>query len=119
MAIVSRLRIYCVQLYLLVVFLLLLVSESRRKSRSSNSKGKSGGSPASGGRSRNPSNVSTGITYTLIALGLCLLPAIGIFLYNLYNDPLTPELLRRAVTTLKSKTLGYLAPSKVKRAKAS
>lgn len=117
LVITSRLRVYSAQLFLFITFLLLITSEGGPKSRPK-SKGKSGGSSTSG-RNRKSSDFSTGITYTLIALGLCLLPAIGVFLYNLYNDPLTPELLRRAVSTLQRRTLGYLAPSKFKQTKAS
>lgn len=49
-----------------------------------------------------------------IILALVLLPPIVIFVYNIYKDPVTPELVQRVQEIAKEKTLGYLSKRKAK-----
>lgn len=72
-----------------------------------------GGRRSGGGRRNNSEDTtahySTGMYICMILFALCVIPTVGIFAYNLYKDPMTPELLKRAAVTVKDNALGYLS----------
>ncbi len=56
------------------------------------------------------------ITYALMFVGvifsLTFVPLVFYFLYNVWNDPLSPTLVKNGTELLKEKTMGFLSKKK-------
>eukprot|EP01033_Poteriospumella_lacustris_P015984 gene15984-11436_t len=63
--------------------------------------GKKGSTGGGGGGKKSGAGYSTGMYICLIALLLCFVPAVLVFFYNLYKDPMTPQLIKRLFLSLK------------------
>eukprot|EP01033_Poteriospumella_lacustris_P014761 gene14761-10557_t len=71
-------------------------NKRKGNARGGNKKGSTGGSGKKSG-----AGYSTGMYICLIALLLCFVPAVLVFFYNLYKDPMTPQLIKRLFLSLK------------------
>jgi uncharacterized protein involved in cysteine biosynthesis len=54
----------------------------------------------------------TGIYYCLAILALTVIPTLAVFIYSLYNDPMTPTIISQIGEVVKERTIGYLSRKK-------
>lgn len=109
-----NLKWLCISLILNFFFIVDLIEGQSRGSKPGGKKGaaksrnrKTGSSTKASGAS-----YSTGLYVCLVALVLCFIPAIAVFFYNLYKDPMTPELVNRLFQAIKSNLTGQLSKKK-------
>ncbi len=84
-----------------IVCLLLLISciltESVKKKR--------------GGKSKKaiPDGTMYGVYFCIGLLVLSFIPGLGLFCYNVYKDPITPQLWKRLLESIQQRTLSFLS----------
>jgi ABC-type Fe3+ transport system permease subunit len=102
-------------LYLLILSsFIFFVDAQKRPPRTTTNKRNSQGSRRGIAKSTG-AHYSTGV---YLAIGLFLLtvvPTIGVFLYNVWNDPMTPELFQRAFASLQQNLTGFLSKNPPKK----
>lgn len=89
------------------VYLSNTLVEAQAKGGGKQRKSKKGG--ASGGSKKSGAGYTTGMYICLIALLLCFVPAVLVFFYNLYKDPMTPQLIKRLFLSLKDNFTAQLS----------
>lgn len=99
----GRLKVlFCICLCNLCGLWLMVEGQKAKKSRKPK---------ANGSRPGINAHYGTGMYLCLGIFLLCILPAVGVFLYNLYRDPLTPELFQRLIESVKNNMLRNLSSS--------
>lgn len=55
----------------------------------------------------------TGVYYCMVIMALTVIPSLGLFIYSIYKDPMTPTVFTRVLDMLKERTIGYLSSQKL------
>lgn len=119
-----RSKVLAICLFLNACYLTNMVAEAQSRGGSSkntnkktSARGKKTG--VSGNVKKSGAGYSTGVYICLIALLLCFIPAILVFVYNLYKDPMTPQLLVRLMEAIKDNLTMQLSKRTNSNSKAS
>jgi predicted transporter len=61
---------------------------------------------------KNRGDMSSAVMFVGVIFALTFVPLIGYFIYNVWNDPLTPSLVKNGTELIKEKTMGFLSKRK-------
>lgn len=92
------LRVFAVKYCIGLLLILCLLTEAAKKRKGA---GKS--------RKNIPDGTMLGVYICIGLLVLTFIPGVALFCYNVYKDPITPELWQRLMDSIQERTLSFLS----------